>query len=312
MKVFVLGGSGFIGGGVAQAFRSAGYQVTTLSRTQESANRLQSLGYRALVGDMARPGAWLDALAGSEIVVYAAQSRPGKRLSGAWVNQSRLTRNGALDLILPVLKRAGPCRALIYTSGIVAVGDHGDAEVSEASARVKSALGDFHAEGEAIIGRAVSTGIPAVVLRPGFVYGPSGSFADFFIREAQKGFFPYPGGGTNFIPWVHIDDLAEAYVLAAAKVPVGEVIHIVDDQAMRLAEFARLLMGAVGGGRSVGMPKWLVSMLAGAPLVEILTGSYRAGNDKAKAVLGWKPRHRNLTEGLPAVIKAYAEQAVFQ
>ena len=115
------------------------------------------------------------------------------------------------------------------------------------------------------------------------------TFAEFFIKEAKKGFYPYPGNGSNFIPWVHIDDLAAAYVLAAAILLLEQVLHVVDDEPMRLKDFGLFLVAEAGGGRSMGMPKWLVSILAGAPLVEMLTGSYRARNEKVKRLLGWEP-----------------------
>jgi nucleoside-diphosphate-sugar epimerase len=310
MKVFILGGGGFIGGGVARGFRSAGYRVTTMSQTQEGVCRLRRLEYDAPMGSMTEPGPWLDELATADVVVYAAQSRAGKRLTSSWLAKSRATRDAALKLILPILEKGGKCKAFLYTSGIVVVGDHGAEIVSESTRRSKTALGDFHAESEALILEAAVRGLPAVILRPGFVYGPDGSFAEFFIKEAKKGFYPYPGRGSNFIPWVHIDDLAEAYVLAADNPPVGEVIHVVDDEPIRLADFARTLVNAAGGGRTMGMPKWLVALIAGAPLVEMLTASYRSSNDKAKRLLGWKPLHPTIREGLPSVFEAYSRQAV--
>ena len=155
---------------------------------------------------------------------------------------------------------------------------------------------------------AVARGLRGVILRPGFVYGPAGSFAEFFIKEAKKGFYPYPGNGQNYIPWVHIDDLATAFVLAAAHPPIGEVIHVVDDEPVPLADFARKLLAAAGGGRCIGMPKWLVSLIAGGALVEMLTASYRASNAKAKSVLGWKPNWPTLAVGLPQVFDEYSRK----
>lgn len=310
MKVFILGGSGFIGGGVARRFQKAGYHVTTMSQTQDGVGRLKSLGYEALMGSMTEPGPWLDELATADVVVYAAQSRAGKRSTSSWLAKSRATRDAALSLILPTLEKGGRCKAFLYTSGIVVIGDHGADSVSESTPRSETALGDFHAESEALILEAAARGLPSVVLRPGFVYGPAGSFAEFFIKEARKGFYPYPGSGSNFIPWVHIDDLAEAYVLAAANPPVGEMIHVVDDEPVRLADFGRMLVAVAGGGRTMGVPKWLVSLIAGAPLVEMLTASYRPSNDKAKRLLGWRPLHSTVGEGLPSVFEAYSRHAV--
>jgi len=307
MKVFIIGGGGFIGGGCARAFRKAGHDVTTLSRTRAGAEKSRAQGVRALEGDMTRAGPWLNEMTASDIVVYAAQPRAGKKLTQKWIEESRAARNEAMKLILPALQRAPSCKAFLLTSGIVVVGDHGDEPITETTSRTPSALGDFHAESEAMARAAVARGVPAVVLRPGFVYGPDGTFAEFFIKEAKKGFYPYPGDGANFIPWVHIDDLGDSYVLASLDPPIGETLHLVDDEPMRLRDFARLLIQEAGGGRSMGMPKWLVSFIAGAPLVQMLTASYRADNNKAKRLLGWSPRRRTVREGLPDVFSAFSD-----
>jgi nucleoside-diphosphate-sugar epimerase len=309
MKVFVLGGSGFIGGACAQAFRRAGHEVTTLSRTAAGAERARRHGYRALTGSITEAGPWLDELAKADVVVYAVHPRAGKRLTSAWLETSRATRDAAMNLILPALLKAGNCKAFLYTSAIAALGDHGADVVTEATPRSPGAVGDYHAQSEALVLAATARGLPGVVLRPGFTYGPAGTVAEFVIKEARKGFYPYPGNGSNFIPWVHIDDLAQAYVLAAANPPIGETIHIVDDESIRLADFGRILVKEAGGGRSMGMPKWLVSLIAGAPLVEMLTASYRPTNDKAKTLLHWTPQYPNITVGLPDVLAAHAQQS---
>lgn len=311
MKVFVVGGSGFIGSSCARAFAAAGCRVTALSRSNHFDISVTSAGCRTIQGDMTREGPWLEELAAADVVIYAAQVRAGKRLTKRWIEECRAARDAAMNLILPRLERERACKAFIYTSGIVAVGDHGEREVTELTARVSSIVGDFHAESEALMLAAVARGTPCVVLRPGFVYGPAGVFAEFFIKEALKGFYPYPGNGENFLPWVDVDDLAQAYVLAARNPPIGQIIHVVDDAPIRLAEFARLLVQAAGGGRTMGMPKWLVSLIAGAPLVEMLTSSYRARNDNAKQLLGWRPMRATVASGLPEVISAYAAPATF-
>lgn len=312
MKVFIVGGSGFIGSACVGAFKKASCEVTALSRTQAPINRPPSLGHQIMQGDMTRPGPWLEELAVADIVVYAAQLRAGKRMTKGWIENCGAARDAAMKLILPRLVRAGTCKAFLYTSGIVVVGDHGDLEVTETTPRVASALGDFHAKSESLVLSAAARGLPGVVLRPGFVYGPGGAFAEFFIKEALKGFYPYPGNGANFIPWVHVDDLAQAYVLAAQNPPVGEIVHIVDDAPIRLREFGKLLVQTAGGGRAMGMPKWLVSLLAGAPLVEMLTSSYRARNEKAKQLLGWRPLRPTIAAGLKDVFSAYSSLSLSQ
>lgn len=144
-----------------------------------------------------------------------------------------------------------------------------------------------------------------VVLRPGLPYAAAGTFASFFLAGAARGKFQHVGTGENFFPCEHLDDLALAYALAVEKPPAGQVIAVVDDDPPRLKELGRTLLDHLGGGRLSAAPVWLAGLLAGRPLAEMLADSYRVRNDRAKALLGWRPRFATLREGLPAVVEEY-------
>lgn len=304
-KALVIGGSGFIGAAVAAAFAGAGYAVSATSHSDAGAARLTALGYVGMAADIAQPGPWLELLQDSDVVIYAAQERAGTRLDAAWLTRSRSTRDAAMALIFEALSASKRCTAFLYTSAIAVLGNQGNEVVEESTPRKHSPIGDFHAESEVLVLDAARRGLPGIVIRPGFVYGPGGTFAEFFIKEARKGFYPYPGHGRNYLPWVHVDDLARAYVPAAKIQPIGEVIHVVDNEPLQLSDFAKLLMIEAGGGRSLGMPRLVVSWIAGAPLVAMLTGSYRATNRRAASLLGWSPSYPTAREGLPAVFAAF-------
>lgn len=51
------------------------------------------------------------------------------------------------------------------------------------------------------------------------------------------------------------------------------------------------------------VPPWLMKPLLGGPLVDALVTSARVRNDKAKAELGWAPRHPSFGEGVPGVLR---------
>lgn len=304
-EVFVIGGSGFIGSAIARAFARQGYRVVVSCHSQAGARQLAGQGFGAVQADIALPGAWLDHAVKADIVVYAAQERAGQRLDAAWLERSRATRDASLALLWPALMRGQKRPLFLHTSAIAVLGDHGEAQVDETTARKPSPIGDFHAAGEALVQEAGRRGLSVVILRPGFVYGPGGAFAEFFIKPARQRFYPFPGDGRNFLPWVHVDDVAEAYVRAAEKSPAGQVLHVVGDDPIRLHDFGKLLVKQAGGGRTMGMPKFVVSMLAGGPLVAMLGGSYRASNRRARTVLDWQPRYGRIEDGLAATFASY-------
>ncbi len=306
MKAFIVGSTGFIGGGIAKAMHQAGYDVQALCRTDADASRLRNAGYRPVKGDMLVPGQWLQSVSDSDIVIYAAQVRPGKRISAAWLRNTRQARNKALNSIIDTLLGHENCKVFIYTSGIVAHGSHGDTWVDETSSVTHHAMGEYHLEGEQIMMRATRQGLPAMVIRPGMVYGPAGTFGEFFLAEAKKGTYRFPGKGENYLSWIHIEDLGRAYVKAAATPAKGEIVSVVDDVPIKLKDFAVALLKPFGGGKSVAVPSWVVSLFAGKPLSEMLTSSYRVKNDKAKKILGWEPTYRQFADGIQNVVEQFA------
>ncbi len=306
-NIFVTGGSGYIGNAVAQAFLDRGEKVTCLCHTQKSGERLQRQGMRALVGDMAKPADWQPHVADADVVVHAAHLRPGMRLSAGWLRKSSGLRDTALAAMIETAQNTGRCKAFVYTSGMVVHGDHGAAPIDEDTPEADSALGDYHRVGEAMIAAAARDGLPAFSLRPGMVYGPGGTFGKFFLAVAAKGKYQYPGGGANYLPFVHIDDLARAYLLAVENPPTGQVVSVVDDEPITMRQMAVTLLDSFNGGKATSVPTWLVDLFAGKPLTEMLTGSYRVRNDKAKRLLGWEPEYKSFKEGIPDVINAYKQ-----
>ncbi|NQZ07710.1 MAG: NAD-dependent epimerase/dehydratase family protein [Algicola sp.] len=304
-KVFITGGSGFIGNAIAHAFKRNGDQVVCLCRTDKSQQQLTKQGFTAIVGDMNHPESFKTQASNADVIIHAAHLRAGMRLSSKWLKKSEEMRNKGLTALIEAAKQGGNCKALIYTSGMIAHGDHGDKLINEASIPNKTRLGDYHLNGEKMIIDAAKAGVPALSIRPGMVYGPNGTFGKFFLEVAEKGKYQYPGNGENFLPFVHIDDLANAYLLAAQNPPAGQVINVVDDQPISVKTMADQLLTSFNGGKASSVPAWLVGLFAGKALSEMLTGSYRVQNHKAKELLNWTPNYKTFADGIGNVVSDY-------
>ena len=304
-NIFITGGSGFIGNAVAKAFKSQGDDVVCLCHSDMGLKMLEAQGYKAVKGEMDNPGEWQDYAKAADIIVHAAHLRPGWRLSRAWLKKSTELRNATLNALIDAARSSGSCKALIYTSGMVAHGDHGDDLIDEETMPNQSALGEYHLAGEALARQSENEGVPAVCIRPGMVYGPTGTFGKYFLAPAEKGKYQYPGAGDNYLPFVHVEDLARAYLMAAENPPAGQVVNIVDDNPIKVSEMADKLLAAFGGGKASSVPPWLVGLFAGDALAEMLTGSYRVQNSKAKDLLKWNPKYRTFEEGLSEVVVEY-------
>lgn len=305
MRVFITGATGCIGQAVAARLRTDGHDIVALARTSGSADRLKALGYDVVSGVLEAPDAWRAAAAGADAIVHAAWVRPGRRMTERWLAAVRDTDAAATTAMIEAARAGGRCRALLYTSGMSVYGDHGENWIDETTPAAPSAIGAYKLLGERHVLEAHRAGVPALVFRPGLVYGLTGVFVDHFLAPASRGRLSYVGSGANYHPTIHIEDLAAAYSLALARPPVGSVLNIVDDDPLPMRVLGEVLLEAFGGGRTRSAPAWLVGIFAGKPLARMLTESYRARNARARDTLGWAPRRTSARVGFPEVAAAY-------
>ena len=78
-----------------------------------------------------------------------------------------------------------------------------------------------------------------LVIRPAVVYGKGGGMTGMWFKGATNGnVVQVVGEGNNHWAMVHVDDLADAYLLAARSGLRGEVFNIVDDTQYTVIEMA--------------------------------------------------------------------------
>jgi nucleoside-diphosphate-sugar epimerase len=158
-------------------------------------------------------------------------------------------------------------------------------------------------------------GIPYVILKPGYVYGPGNPGITGRVGIDTFGVFLHMGGG-NPIPVSYVDNCAEAIVLAGLKPGIdGEIFNIVDDELPSSRTFLQLYKKNVGHFHSIFVPRvisylfcclweryseWSEGQLPPAFNRRRWHAEWkrtRFTNRKLKTGLGWRPRV-NLSEGL--------------
>jgi dihydroflavonol-4-reductase len=301
--VLLTGASGFIGGAVAAALLDAGHQVTGLVRDPARAASRAATGARLRTGDMLRPQTYVPLVAEADAVVHAAQLRFPGRLTA-----SRLRQTAAADRVMTAAL-AQACLAggqrLLYASGGWIYGDHGSRWIDESAPHRPAPLGQWHAAGVALLRRLAGSGLDAVALHAGFVYGPGGSFRRAFADPAAAtGRIRYPGDGANYWSCVHVEDLAAGYVAALQHAPPGAGYNLADDEPLPLAAFAAAAARALGVGPPAPVPRAAAALALGRPLVRSLTTSYRLSNARARDEIGWRPRRPTVADGLAGAVAA--------
>jgi nucleoside-diphosphate-sugar epimerase len=285
MRVFLTGASGYIGTAVAERLRAAGHELSGLARSDASAAKLKSAGIQPLRGDFSDPKSVGSAARAADGVISLATTYD-PAIDGP-----------AVDAILDAL--AGSNKPFIYTSGIWSHGDTGGKVVDETSPPNPAELVRWRQKVEERVLEGAKRGIRSVVIRPAMVYGRGGGLPAGFVESArQEGAARYVGTGQNRLALVHVDDLADLYLLALEKAPPGTLLLGVSGPSRPVSEIAAAASrGAGAGGRTVATPLEEARKKLGA-YADALVLDQQASGRRAQELLGWKPRRPDVLEDI--------------
>lgn len=305
MKVFVTGATGLIGSSALRALVAAGHEVTGLTSRAAGRAAIEAMGAQAVVGDMRDASAYRDAVSGADGVLHAAAALPDKmRLSQSDVDTFMQADVDAVDALASVL---GPtCRAFVITSGAYVYGDTGDTPADEgrSTERAHPVMRLKVAMEKRMLARAQAGEIPAIVVRPGLIYGDGSLWAKLYLSAMKAGKRAMmPGAGQNLISFVHHDDVGEAYRRILEHPVPGAIYNVADDSPERLGVVVRAQADALGAPPPRAIPGWLIRLLAGSLGAGPTLVNTALTNDALKA-LGWAPKYRSYREGIPALSAA--------
>jgi nucleoside-diphosphate-sugar epimerase len=300
MKVFVTGGSGYIGSAVCLRLKKAGHDVQALFRSKEKGAALQAAGVKPIVGDLGDPAGYAAAAYGAQAMVHCAQDQGAQS-----VEMDRKAIVTARELLHG---RVGG--TFIYTSGIWVLGDTGG-DLADESRPVNAAkIVAWRPAHEQLALDMAKEGIRAVVVRPGIVYGGArgGIPSMLFGTALKQGAAQIVGEGANHWPLVHRDDLAELYVRLVERAPAGSIFHATDASTRTLRELAEAASRAAGkDGKVTVLPLEKAKKAMGGPFAEALALDQKVSSEKARAELDWRPRHEDFVAEAPQLFAQWQD-----
>lgn len=292
MKIFVTGGTGYVGSRVVGALVAGGHEVSALCRSAEKHAELEALGATPVAGDLNDGESYRQAVVAADAVIHTAFDYR------APVEADRT----AIDTFLAATE--GREATVICTSGMWVVGDTGGRTVGDdASTDAPAALVKWRVAHERRVLDAGDDMRVTAVVRPGHVYGRGGGpTARLFATAVKSGAAEYIGDGSNHWSNIHVDDLAALY-LAVVESGQGGVLQAVDgvpETAHAVATAASLAAGAGGATNPVPVERARekVGLVADAMALDASLSA------PAARALGWTPRHRSFTASAEA---AFAE-----
>ncbi|HEY6731321.1 MAG TPA: NAD-dependent epimerase/dehydratase family protein [Solirubrobacterales bacterium] len=324
MKVFVTGGTGFIGGEIVRQLRQRGEEVTCLVRSPEKAAKLKELGCELVAGDLGNAEALRTGMTGCDGVIHAAAMYevgiPAKQRPAMWeanVAGTERVMSAALEAKVP---------RIVYVSTVGIFGNTHKKVVDETYKNPETDFTSYYEEtkleAHKLVDRMVAEqGLPAITVQPGGVYGPGDTSQ---VADLLEQFFagklpllPFPELG---ICMTHVEDIAGGVLLALDKGKLGET-YVISGPVTTMRE-AIETVAKVSGRKApkrnlpTGLMKLMipfgpvVGKVMGQPpnLRELITSgdnvTFWASYDKAQRELGYSPR--GMEEGLRQMLAADA------
>jgi nucleoside-diphosphate-sugar epimerase len=236
----VTGAGGFLGRHVAEALLAKGQPVRAMVRRAEQADDLRSRGAEVVVGDVRDPDAVAAAVRDTPVVHHCA-AVVGPLYSKEEIYAVNLE---GVRHVLEALRQQGKGRMVLVSSVNVlgirnlhqANEDFPCRRANEPHADVKIAAEqlalDYHRRHR----------VEVAIVRPALIYGPGEKNIPRLLDAIRRGKFSYIGSRENIIPMVHVDDVVQAMMLAAASpAAAGRIYHITDGQQTTIRQFIEYL-----------------------------------------------------------------------
>jgi nucleoside-diphosphate-sugar epimerase len=321
VKLFVTGGTGFIGGEVVRQLRERGDEAVCLVRSPEKAAELSELGCELVSGDLGDAEAIRGGMEGCDAAIHAAAMYevgiPASQHPAMWeanVAGTERVLRAALEAKVP---------KVVYVSTVGVFGNtHGrvvDESYEHPGREFTSYYEETKLEAHRIAKRMIADGLPGIIVQPGGVYGPgdTSQVADLLEQflAGKMPLLPFPELG---ICLSHVEDIAAGVLLALDGGKVGET-YVLSGPVTTMRDAIETVAGLTGRRaprRAMPVPLMkaltpigpLVGKLMGQPpnLRELISSAdgvtFWASHEKATRELGYAPR--GMEEGMRQTLEA--------
>jgi nucleoside-diphosphate-sugar epimerase len=318
MRIFLTGGTGYIGRVLARRLAEAGHEVRALVRPTSNAEPLKQLGVATFVGDVLDRVSMREGMSGADWVIHAAAELD---LTGP-PERMRTTNVQGSENVASLAFKLGVGRFLSVSSMAWWGGSPPDGRAVDETAPPFTPFPTLYSatkhSGEQAIQEWAKRGLRVNTVFPGLVYGPpeKKEGANVILRGFLKGRFPALVGAEKKISWIYLDDLVDGILKVIDKAPPGRG-YLMTGEVTTLRSLAdrvcalggvkppplNLPVGLARAGLVLGGPFYRLRGLRPPFSTEQLSSLERHwafDDSRARTELEW--RSRTLDEGLPPAV----------
>jgi len=301
MRVFITGATGLVGRALTLRLRRDGHTVVAWSRSEDRV--VQRLGGEAKAAS-GGPEEMREAIDGCDAVVTLAGE---PILPGRWsARRKAAIRWSRVDLNQAVVKAAlsakRPPAVIVAGSAVGFYGHTGEREVSEEDRAGDGYLAELNQDWEAVFKPAEAAGVRVVWGRIGIVLAADGGALESLVKIAQTGTLGPIGSGKQGVPWIHIDDLVDAFVLTLTNPNASGPFNFVGPTSSTQREFASAIGATLHRPAFLPVPSVVMRLMLGEAACVLLDGQF-VRPERLRG-LGFVHRFATLSEALTNILSS--------
>jgi uncharacterized protein (TIGR01777 family) len=264
MKIFVTGGTGFVGTYLVRRLTQQSHEVTVLTRSLARSRPLPK-GASYLAGNPIEKGAWQERVSAHDGAVNLA----GASIFARWTDASKKEIRNSRVLTTQNLVEAFSAQKhkrpfLFSTSAIGYYGFSEDEELDESSPLGKGFLASIAQEWESSALKAEDYGVRVVLLRFGVVMGREGGALKQMIPVFKRYLGSPLGTGKQWFSWIHEEDLASIYLFLLEHEGIWGPVNCTSPYPVQNRELTTTLREILGKPTFLPpLPGFIIRMILG-------------------------------------------------
>ncbi|MHC4821013.1 MAG: TIGR01777 family oxidoreductase [Planctomycetota bacterium] len=271
MKTLVTGATGFVGRELLPRLEDPRVLSRSPSRASESLGGVEAFPWEPNAGP---PPA--DALEGVDVIMHLAGESVAE---GRWNDEKKrrirdsrvLGTRHLVDAMESMEKRPG---VFVCASAVGWYGDRGDEILDESAKHNGDFLAEVCVQWEKEAMRAESLGVRVVCVRIGVVLGRGGGALSKMLLPFKMGMGGRLGHGNQYMPWIHVGDLADLFVHCAKTESVHGPVNGVAPTPVTNREFTKTLGKVLRRPTIFPVPEFGLRIVVGE-MAQILMASQR-------------------------------------
>ena len=241
MRIFLTGGTGFVGTHLIRALLERGDECVVISRSAK--NPWSGSNVRIVRANPVQPGKWQDQVSGVDLVVNLAGQRivdPPRRWTDQTKQALRESRVATTKNVADAIRKANePPSLFLSASAIGFYGSRGDEELTEASKAGTGFLAELSVEWERAA-LAAKQHTRVAVLRTALVLGNEGGPLPPMLPPFKLGVGGPWGDGKQWWSWIHIADHVRLMLFIVER-QLADATNLTAPNPVTVNEFAATL-----------------------------------------------------------------------